>query len=223
MAWILNLVNFDFNQVNKYFYFFVFTSVLVLMSYINNEILVTDDLIIDFYVERLTYERISDLIEKSDKWQWIVYPIMPVYYLLKFFIVAICLYTGVLLAGYSVNFTKLFHVAMFSELVFFISSVIKILWFGIFFTEYTLPDLQYFSPLSLLSFVNRDSIEPWLTYPLQLVNVFEFIYWLLLAYGLYSLTNEWYSKMLGLVASSYGVGLLLWTVFIVFLSISITP
>ncbi|HEU5289745.1 MAG TPA: hypothetical protein VFU05_03820 [Cyclobacteriaceae bacterium] len=164
-----------------------------------------------------------ELIENGERLQWIAYPIMPLYYLLKFFVVALCLYIGVLLSGYSVNFTKLFHLAMFSEVVFLVVPITKLVWFGLFFTEYTLQDLQYFSPLSLLSIVDRSTIEPWLAYPLQLFNAFEIIYWLLLAYGLYSLIKERYSKMLGLVASTYGMGLLLWVVFIVFLSISITP
>jgi len=219
---LLTLTKIDTDQTNKYLYFFVFTAVLLLISYANSKILISEDLIFDFYDEQLAYERIKELIEKGSRWQWIVYPVLPIYYLLKFFVVAICIYIGVLLAGYSVSFTKLFHVAMFSELIFLIVPIVKLIWFSIFFTNYTLQDLQYFSPLSLFSIVSRDSIEPWLVYPLQLFSVFEIAYWLLLAYGLYSLTKERYSKMLGLVASSYGLGLLLWVVFIVFVSVSTT-
>lgn len=212
-----------FESANKYLLFLLFIGVAVLLYLASEQIIITEDLIFDFYGQQLTYERITDLIEKSNKWRWIVYVAIPVYYLIKFLIISICLYTGVFLAGYSINFTKLFHVVMFSEFIFLIVPVVKIVWFGIFLTDYTLQDLQYFSPLSLLSLVDRNSIEPWLAYPLQLVNVFEISYWLLLALGLCSLTKERYSKMLGLVASSYGVGLLLWVVFIVFLSVSISP
>lgn len=216
----LSLPKIDTDQINKYFYFFVFTLILLLITYVNNAILVTDDLIFDFYGEQLTYERIEELIENSDKWQWIIYPVLPIYYLLKFFIVAICLYIGILLAGSSVSFNKIFNVAMFSELVFLIMPIIKLVWFSIFYTDYTLHDLQIFSPLSLLSLINRESIELWLVYPLQVVNLFEVAYWLLLAYGLHRVTSERYQRMFELVASSYGLGLLLWTVFIVFLTVN---
>lgn len=216
----LSFPSIDTGQINKYFYFLIFISVMLLISYASSTILVTEDLIFDFYGEQLTYERIEKLIESSAKWQWVIYVILPIYYLLKFFIVAVCLYAGALLMGYSVPFNKVYHVAMFSELVFLILPVTKLLWFGVFFTDYTIHDLQDFFPLSLLSLVDRDTVEFWLLYPLQLVNVFEIVYWLLLAYGLYSLTKEPYSKMLGLVASSYGLGLLLWTIFIVFLTVN---
>lgn len=212
-----------FQEVNKVYFFALFCLAAITVAYFGNIILINDDLYFDYFGEQLTYDRIVSQIEISKEWNWVGYAIIPLIYLLKFFIVAICLYTGVLLAGYSLNFNKLFHVAMFSEFVFLIVPVIKLVWFGIFFTDYTLEDLQYFSPLSLLSVVNRDSIESWLAYPLQLINVFELVYWFFLAYGLYSLTNERYSKMLGLVASSYGAGLLLWVVFVVFLSVSIAP
>ena len=210
-------------QVNKYYYFLMFISILFLTSYVNNKVLLTEDLFFDFYGEQIAYERIVEMIEKSNEWQWVIYPLMPLYYLIKFFIVAGCLYVGVLLIGNSLNFTKVFHVAMLSESIFLLVPIIKIVWFGVFFTDYTLQDLQYFSPLSLFGLFDGNSLEPWVPYPLQLVNVFELAYWLLLAYGLYSLTNERYSKMLSLVASSYGAGLLLWVVFVVFLTVSIAP
>ncbi|UYN87097.1 MAG: hypothetical protein KIT51_02130 [Cyclobacteriaceae bacterium] len=110
---------------------------------------------------------------------------------------------------------------MVAEFVFFIPPILKVLWFGIFHIDYTLKDLQIFSPLSALNLINRDSVEPWLLYPFQILNVFELVYWLVLAYGLYELTGERYSKMLGIVAASYGTGLLLWIVFIVFLTINL--
>ncbi len=213
----------EFRPISKLYLFFVISFTAIGLAWLVNEILITDDLYFEYFGEQLTYERIVNQIEISKEWSWVGYAILPFIYLIKFFLVAACLSIGILLTGHSVPFKNLFQVAIYGELVFFITPVIKIFWFGVFFTDYTLQDLQYFSPVSLLSLVDRDSIEPWLVYPLQLVNVFEIVYWLILAFGLYSLTNERYSKMLGLVASSYGVGLLLWTVFIVFLSVSIAP
>ncbi len=212
----------EVNSINAKLLFVLLVIVSTALSLIGDYTLVTNDLFFDFFADNLSYERILNIIETSSKWQWINYVILPLIYLLKFFLIASCLSIGTLLFGITISFAYLFRVIIIAEFVFFIPPIIKLFWFGIFHVDYTLQDLQFFSPLSVLSLFDRKTIEPWLLYPLQLLNVFEFAYWLVLAYGLYELTGERYSKMLGLVAASYGTGLLLWVVFIVFLTINLT-
>lgn len=213
----------DSDRVNRFYFFLIFCTLAIAIMWAANTVLISDDLYFDYFGEQLAYERVVELIDISKNWSWIGYFLLPIFYFLKFLFVAITLFIGFQLSNSKVPFKDLFLVVMLGELVFFIGSFIKIFWFGVFFTDYTLQDLQYFSPLSLLSLFDRESVEPWLVYPLQLINLFEAAYWLLLAYGLCSITKERYSKMLGLVTSSYGVGLLLWVVFVVFLTVSISP
>lgn len=208
--------------VNGYLIFISLCFLSMILTLVGNYTLLTDELYFDFFGEKLAYDRIVDIIDASKEWRWVNYIIQPVFYLLKFFLVSSCLATGALLSGMTISFKDLFRITMMAELVFFIPPIIKIFWFGIFHVDYTLQDLQFFSPLSVLSYINRESVEVWLLYPLQLLNLFELAHWLLLAYGLYELTRERYSKMLGLVAASYGTGLLLWVVFIVFLTINLS-
>lgn len=213
---------FEVGKVNANFVFALVVIVSVVLSLIGDYVLLTDDLFFDFFAEKLSHEQIYKIVEAGSTWQWINYVILPLIYLLKFFFVASCLSIGALIFSNTISIKDLFRVTMISEFIFFIPSIIKIFWFGVFHVDYTLQDLQFFSPLSVLSLMDRESVEPWLIYPLQLLNVFELVYWLVLAYGLYDLTRERYSKMLGLVAASYGTGLLLWVVFVVFLTINLS-
>lgn len=210
------------HQIKTVYWFAVICILQIAFTLAGNYVLISNEIYFDLFGEQLPYDRIAELIEASNEWMWVGYTILPLILLLKFFLIASCLTLGTLLLGSPTSFKNLFRIVILAELVFIIPSIIKIFWFGVFHVDYTLRDLQFFSPLSVLNLVDRESVEPWLIYPLQLLNVFELVYWLVLAYGLYDLTRERYSKMLGLVAASYGTGLLLWVVFVVFLTINLS-
>jgi hypothetical protein len=116
----------------------------------------------------------------------------------------------------------LFQIVLIAEFLFILPSLIKLIWFLFFETDYDLADLQTFYPLSLLNLIDTESIPQWSLYPIQLLNVFEVVYWCILAYGIALVAKERWPKMLGLVASSYGVGLFVWVVFITFITINLS-
>lgn len=215
-------LNFRNHQIRTIYWFVIICILYIAFALVGNYVLISDEIYFDQFGEQLAYERIVEMVETGKKWRWLGYAILPIFILFRCFLVASCLTLGTLLLGSPTSFKNLFRIVILAELVFIIPSIIKIFWFGVFHVDYTLRDLQFFSPLSVLSLMDRESVEPWLIYPLQLLNVFELVYWLVLAYGLYDLTRERYSKMLGLVAASYGTGLLLWVVFVVFLTINLS-
>lgn len=106
-----------------------------------------------------------------------------------------------------------------ADSVFLIPSFIKVVWFS-FQPDYTLEDLQYFMPGSLLNLFNPKEIEPWLVYPLQSINIWEVAFWFALAYELKGYFEEDYTKSFSTVMASYGSGFLIWVVFVVFLTLN---
>ena len=54
---------------------------------------------------------------------------------------------------------------------------------------------------------------------IQQLNLFEVAYWFLLAYGIKSLGNIDFKNGLKITSLSYGVGLAIWCIFIVFLQL----
>jgi hypothetical protein len=212
----------ELRSINKYGLFTFFICVTFLAAYINDHILITDDVLFNFYSDHLAYDRIVEIIDVSNRWKWLMYPMLPVLFLLKFFFVAICIYTGLLIANQSVSFVKVFHVTMISEFVFLLPTMLKIVWFTFIQTDYSLTDLQYFMPISVFNFFDPVQVDAWLIYPLQLLSVFEFAYWLALSYGVRIITKQSFSASLNVVASTYGLALLVWVAFVVFLSINAT-
>jgi hypothetical protein len=188
--------------------------------FLTNLFLISDNLYYNTFAEQLASEKIEGLIEQSHKWAWIGYILVPIIYYIKFLLVALVLQTGFFFFDRKVSFSIIFKAVMLAEIPFLVVPVIELFWFLFIQTHYTLNDLQYFFPLSALQLFDVKSLPTWQIYPLQLFNVFELIYWILLAFWLKKLLNISINKSMEVVASSYGTGLLLWVVFITFLSLN---
>ncbi|TAE31991.1 MAG: hypothetical protein EAZ91_05930 [Cytophagales bacterium] len=196
--------------------------VATLLASLANWLLVSDTLYFNAYAEQLSYEQIQGLLQQGERYQWIGYVLVPVVYLLKLTLVGSCLSLCLYLWRGQFQFGACFRVAAVAETVFWLSALGKVLWFLLVQTDYNLQDLQYFFPLSALNLFDHQTLDPWLVYPLQLLNVFEMLYWLMLAYGLVSVAGVSFERGIGMVASSYGAGLLLWVVLVMFLTVSLT-
>lgn len=211
------------NETKKTTLFVLIMFLVIGFTFLSNQLLISETLYYNTLAEQLTLEKIGELIEQSHKWAWIGYILVPIIYYMKFLLVALVLQTGFFFFERKVSFSIIFKAVMLAEIPFLVVPVIKLFWFLFIQTQYTLTDLQYFFPLSALQLFEVKNLPSWQIYPLQLLNVFELIYWVLLAYWLKRLLNISLNKSMEVVASSYGTGLVLWVVFITFLSLNIAP
>jgi hypothetical protein len=202
--------------------FFLFFCLFFLsFRYISAEWLVTQEVFFAHHSERLTLERVEKLWENKEKYAWVGYiVVLPLYYLIKFVLVAACLQIGLILGRYKVSFGKVFKVAILAECVFILPTLIQLYWFSFFVDSYTIADLHKFDYFSLMAFFKDLEIERYLQYPLYLVNIFEVLYILVLAYGLHEAIEKEYDTSLRLVLATYLPSLCLWALFVMFLSIS---
>jgi hypothetical protein len=83
-------------------------------------------------------------------------------------------------------------------------------------------DIQQFYPLSYTNFLDVSTLEPWLVYPLQTINLFEIGYFFVLVYGTHKLLKNKYAKSFEMVAVSYGTGLLIWIGLAMFLTLNLS-
>lgn len=211
----------NIKNVNKVLLFTFLVIISVLLVLLNSIFLLTDDLYFDHFGEQMSYDQIRSFLDLQYKFQWITYLALPIILLLKISILSIVLLAGSFFWNVNISFKRLFQIALIAEFIFIIPSLIKLGWFLFIKSDYELIDLQTFYPMSLVNLVNIGDVPIWLYYPLQTFNVFEVVYWCVLAYGLALVTRERWHKMLRLVASSYGVGLLVWLVFITFITINL--
>ena len=115
--------------------------------------------------------------------------------------------------GYRLHFNQLWKLVMLTEILFFLPEVLKVIWFSVFYTDPNYNDYIAFYPFSLLNFFDYTQIDPKWMYPLKSLNLFEFVYWPILALGVFFMSGKNLRISAYIVASSYTFCFLLWLIF----------
>ena len=194
----------------------------LICTYLLQEVVLTQDHYYASFEAQMSYQSIEDLLTFKIEWMWLGYILIPIILFIKFGIISICLLAGAFLFDIRISLKKLFHIVVISESILLLPLVVKIIWFIATPSSYTLEDVQLFYPLSLLSLFDPHTLDSWWLYPLQVLNLFELLYWITLALLLRKVVNASFDRRLGLVLSSYGSGLLIWVIFITFITLNIS-
>ena len=199
----------------------------VIYAFLYSRIFEINNLIADSLIKYLNESKVQEITSELNFYSNLSYFFVPVILLFKSILMSSVLYIGTFFySKVKVTFKQLWHITVKAEFIFLLVGVAKIIWFYFFETNYTLEDLQYFYPLSALNIVGYKGLDAWFIYPLQVLNLFELAYWLLLAYfiGKLAFTEKDKGKPMDLgfkiVASSYGSALLLWVVVVMFFTLN---
>jgi hypothetical protein len=195
---------------------------LYLLNIWLSQSLVNEIVYYNTYSEQLTYDRAVELYGVLKRNAWISYICFPIIILAKITAVTLILYSGVIFFNLQkqLSLGKMFQVVTGSEIIFVFAGVIKVLWFCFFAGNYTLNDISFFYPASLISLFNPLELDKIWIFPLQTLNLFHFVYFLLLIYGI-KVTGEIdknYSEKI--VAGTYIPAMIIWVSLIMFLTIS---
>lgn len=217
------------NLKNKavFSYFIILALITILINLVFPIVIDSRKILVEVLSLNFNKFQIDNYLKFQEKWQWVSYIIIPIFLFIKSIIISSILYIGTFFYGKAkITFKQLLVEVIKAEFAFLGVGVCKIIWFYFFQTNYTLEDLQYFYPLSALNIVGYQGLEPWFIYPLQVLNLFELAYWLMLAYfiGKLAFTEKDKGKPMDLglkiVASSYGSALLLWVVVVMFFTLN---
>jgi len=212
------------NEKLKCCYIYIIILAITLMiSYVFNEILITRYVFYNTFQDQLNFSRIDEIFDSQLKYSWIVYVFIPVWLLIKNFIVSICLQTGLLIKGIKLSFFTTLKIALIAEIVFLLPQLLKLCWFLFIKTEFTLTDIQQFYPLSALNLFRFENLSSMLIYPFQTFNIFEILYWLLLAGGIKQALDVDINKGITIVFTGYIPALVLWIVCVMFITVSLSP
>ena len=86
--------------------------IVVLNTFAVNYLFLSDGLYYQSFGEQLASDRIAEMIEVSQKWQWLGYVFIPIVVLIRVSFAATCLYTRVFLANLNVRSQDLFKEAL---------------------------------------------------------------------------------------------------------------
>ena len=138
---------------------------------------------------------------------------IPLVYLWKFTVIAFVIWIGCFMFGYRVTYSQCWGVVIGAEFIFLIPEILKILWFMMVETDPTYNDIRGFYPLSLIHFVDFESIDKRWAYPLRAMNLFEIAYWFLLVEGIHHYARKDKKYVWIIVACSYILIFFLWLLF----------
>ena len=194
------------------------------VSLFANAFVLTDEVYAQSFSSQLPAESVEAMLDFQDRWQWIGYVLQPLFLTVKVAYTALCLGVGFVLAERAdVRFGQLFKAALLAEGVFVAASATRVAWAKWGVGVETLQDFSTAAPLSALALVDASALPQWAVYPLQTLSVFQLLYCIALGYALGWLRSERADEMFVLTLWSYGIGLVLWVVFMAFLTLQVAP
>jgi hypothetical protein len=200
--------------------FWMVVSAYILFTWVINKYVISSDLFYHSLGEKMTKDRIDSLLKTGDKWKIFTYLSVPISILLKLTFTALCLYIVTIFSNKSISFRKLFRMAVLAEFVFVFATFLKVIAFLFILKVNNLEDLNY-SLFSVHSLFDPNTIEPYFNYLFQTINLFEIAYWFTIAFLLQRTTHKSYWKSFEFVLSTYGFGLLMWILFLSFISLNV--
>ena len=192
---------------SKLWWFLFLTGVTFVFIWMQQTFFVSDILYYNTYGDQLSIETIEQIIGNAQKYAWTSYVVTPLLLLLRITLVACCFYTALFFKNEKSDFTSCFNIALKSDTVFLLFGFFNIV-YQVIVPANNLTELSA-SPVSLLYYIDIETIPKYLLYPVGLINLSEFFYWGLMI-GLVRYRYKFStSDSLSFVLSSYGIGLLL--------------
>lgn len=156
-----------------------------------------------------------------DNLQRSIYLSSALFIVIKLFTIVVILNIGLYLNDQHPSFWNIMKAAAIAEFVFLVPAAIKILTFREVFPAGTLLEWHKYYVLSALSIVQNAPAD-WY-YLLQTLNLFEVVYWFVLAYGITKISALNYDKSLKIVITYYLPALLTWVIAITFITLIMFP
>lgn len=204
----------DIYEFKSGYLFLVYVILYTALNYFINSLVLTDTFYYSVFGEQLS----ADVIKINHTYSWIGYLASPLLLLLKLTMIAGVVFCGIFMFDKDVSFKNVFKVVMIAELVMILAMIFKLVYF-IMWPPQSLDDISRFSPLSLTQLIDVNKVPVYFLYPLQQLNLFEVVYWLLITTGISLFAEESFFKGLKITTCSYGVALSIWIVGVIFLQL----
>lgn len=204
------------------FYLFVIIILYFTINFFDQKYIFSDEFIYSLLRDEYPVSIVETVQVFDGRFNWISYVFIPVVILLKILFATFCVTTGAIFTNTEFTFRSIFQTVTISETVLLVSQMIFSLSLFLNRDILTSENAGNYFPLSMLSFFGTENVVSWLHYPLQTLNLFEVFYVLFISW---LLSRQWkadFIESLNIVIPSYGIGLLLWMVLVVFLTLQIS-
>lgn len=195
-----------YNQSKYQWLLFIVAATLFFVWY-QRTFFISDILYYNTYGDQLSVETIDSIIGNVNKYAWLGYISTPFVLLIRITFTTLCLYIGFFFKNIESNISSCFNIALKAEVSFVFLGLFNIIYHLVVPVD-NLMDLTG-NPLSLIYYLDLESLPRYLLYPIGIINFFAFLYWGLLVLLIKSQYRFLNTESLIFVLSSYGAGLLL--------------
>lgn len=181
-----------------------------------------DQIVIEEYGKHIDGIALEKFIHQYEKTSWIYYLIQPIIITIKLIFVTACLFYGfeigkslkkitVPKSMEKISFLRIFNFVMIAEFVFILSEILKIIYLAsVPGRPSGLKDISYYKPLGIFDIIKVELLDNWEAQLLTNINVFEALYFFVLAYFFAKALELEFQKSFIVVSLSYGIGLIFW-------------
>ncbi len=162
--------------------------------------------------------RDAGVVAMLQKW---IYLSSAAYLMIKLGLITLILHTALYLFHQNVPLHRVFKITVIAEFIFLIPAAIKLGTFSYTYPDGNLLDWHQYYVLSALTYF-KGVPAAWY-YALQTLNLFEVIYWFLLAQSINGITKLTFDQSLKLVLVSYLPSLVIWVATVTFISLLMFP
>lgn len=203
-------------QANTYLILGIIVLVELVFTFILRSQVLNNKDLYDSIAEQITIEDLERSNESFKSNFWLLLLISGVKIVVEVFLISVCINLGTLLLRYEVNFKQIFGVVTKSYIVFSLSRIfVAILYYSS--GVKNLNDLLYVPKLSLYELFDANTLPNWSILPLQIANIFQLSFVLLMAWGFYLLQNRSFKNWISIVAGTYSFFLMLFIILVNFL------
>jgi len=210
--------------INKYFNLNIWLVILgLILIYIISfniefNFIFTDTFYFDAFKNQ-ERDKIISFMQRDKSIEWINYIYIPVIIFIPSFLISLCLYVGsFFFSDILLKYFNIFSITLKSQIIYAINYLFSVMlkWQKVLDRNLYNINNNYDFQSARLFFKNKD-LPYWLIYPLQCINITEFIFILTLSFGIQLIIKTKFIKTLKFVIFCYGVGLIIWIVFTVLL------
>ncbi|WP_445721584.1 hypothetical protein [Flavobacterium sp.] len=197
--------------------FFILSFLCIALSFFHNHFLNVESLEMASISKKLTKEQLSTFKSNDKIFVYKNFYLIILKESLNIIIISTLLLIGFLMFTKKINFLLVLEAVIKAKYIFLISIFFEIIYLKFILVDYTLLEINYYAPLSLINFFDYNYIDSWFVYPLQTINLFEVFFVLLVAYFVKKQTAMSMKETTKIVGLTYFIILLLWLAIVMFL------
>jgi hypothetical protein len=191
---------------------------IALINFIIQHTFLNEQLLFNTYGDRIGYDRLKTIFSRWQSQQWLYLAFIPVSFLLKVGFTTLCVTIGAFYFTDTTSFSSNWNICLKVQYIYLLMIVVTFGDLMLLKEVNTVNDLS-FIPFSFTQLLRSDHLPGWAKYPLQTVNVWELLYCLAGSYLFKLHYQVSYKRALTLFSVSYLIGLFLWVIVVVFLTV----